>query len=60
MPEDVQADPTDPGTLRPKVKPLQKKGTQFQPMEIDEFDLEIHLPEDCSPAGPYLYSEQLL
>jgi hypothetical protein len=27
---DVQPDPTDTGTIRPKQKPLQKKGTQLK------------------------------
>jgi hypothetical protein len=52
MPEDIVADPTDAGTLRPKAKPLQRKGTNFQPMQLDDFDFEIHLPDHCSPEDP--------
>jgi hypothetical protein len=40
------------GTLRPLAEPLHARGAQFKPMEIDDFDFEIHLPEDCSPDDP--------
>jgi hypothetical protein len=52
MPEPVVADTTDAGTLRPKLKPLPKAGTHFQPMQLDDFDFEVHMPEDCSPEDP--------
>jgi hypothetical protein len=52
MPEIAVPDPTDLGTLRPLAEPLNKKGAQFKPMEIDDFDFEVHLPESCSPDDP--------
>ncbi|KAL5326760.1 hypothetical protein ACEPPN_004449 [Leptodophora sp. 'Broadleaf-Isolate-01'] len=46
------ADPTDAGTLRPKLKVLPKAGTHFQPIKLDDFDYEVHMPEDCSLEDP--------
>ena len=46
------ADPTDAGTLRPQLKVLPNAGTHFQPMRLDEFEYEVHIPEDCSPEDP--------
>lgn len=48
---DVQADPTDTGTLRPKRKPLQKKGTQFIPMDCPPFEPQVILPTHVSPSN---------
>ena len=44
MAEGTEFDPTDTGTLRPHAKPLQKRGTQFEPLECPAFDFEIRLP----------------
>ncbi|KAL5318233.1 hypothetical protein ACEPPN_013292 [Leptodophora sp. 'Broadleaf-Isolate-01'] len=46
------ADPTDVGTLRPQLKVLPNAGTHFQPMRLDEFEYEVHMPEDYSPEDP--------
>ena len=52
MPESTEYDPTDRGTLRPNAKPLIKRGTEFKPMILPDFDYEIELPEDTSPDDP--------
>jgi hypothetical protein len=52
MPDDTEYDPTDKGTLRPKAKPLTKKGDIFYPMKLPDFHHEIQLPEDVSPDDP--------
>ena len=52
MSEPVVADTTDAGTLRPKLKPLPKAGTKFKPIQLNDFDFEVHIPEDCSLEDP--------
>ena len=46
---EVQPDPTDTGTLRPKRKPLQKKGDAFEPMDVPEFEPYVMLPLGITP-----------
>jgi hypothetical protein len=41
---DVQPDPTDTGTLRPKRKPLLKTGNAFILMDVPDFPSEVILP----------------
>jgi hypothetical protein len=43
-------DPTDTRTLRPDLDPLEKKGTQFDPLECPQFDQKIDLPIAPSDA----------
>jgi hypothetical protein len=50
MPKDVQFDPTDKGTLRPKAKPIRLKGDHFTPLECPPFNAFINLP-------PYVYPD---
>jgi hypothetical protein len=52
MPKDTVADPTDPGTRRPKENPLKTKGDHFTPMKLPKFDTEIHLPNHVSADSP--------
>lgn len=52
MASNTEKDPTDPGTLRPNIKPLQKAGAAFQPMDIPDFQPEIVLPEGVSANNP--------
>ena len=52
MPEDTEPDPTDRGTQRPNVRPLQNKGTKFVPFECPDFEFEITLPDYTSPDDP--------
>lgn len=52
MPASVVPDPTNAGTLRPNEKPLAKKRTHFETMDLPDFDLELHLPKDVSPDDP--------
>ena len=52
MPEDTCFDPTDKGTLRPKVKPIRTKGESFEPMKLPNWGWEITLPENASPDDP--------
>ena len=52
MAEYATHDPTDVGTLRPNAEPLQNTGATFHPIELEDFDFEVHLPEDCSPEDP--------
>jgi hypothetical protein len=40
---DIQSDPTDTGTLRPKRKPLQKTGDAFVPISVPEFSSKVML-----------------
>jgi hypothetical protein len=53
MAEGTEFDPTNTGTLRPNAKPLEKRGTRFQPMECPDFDFEICLPAATSPDDPF-------
>jgi hypothetical protein len=46
----VRPDPTDTGTLRPNLEPLEKKGTQFQPLKCPQFDQKINLPDHVTPS----------
>ena len=39
----TRLDPTDTGTLRPDIAPLQNLGTQFQPLNCPQFDLQVIL-----------------
>jgi hypothetical protein len=43
MPEATEPDPTDRGTQRPNVVPLQEKGTEFILFECLDFEFEITL-----------------
>ena len=52
MIEGTEPDPTDRGTQRPNVAPLQEKGTKFIPFECPDFEFEITLPTDTSPDDP--------
>jgi hypothetical protein len=52
MPEATEPDPTDRGTQRPNVAPLQEKGTEFIPFECPDFEFEITLPANASPEDP--------
>jgi hypothetical protein len=52
MPDDTIFDPTDKGTLRPNEDPLHKKGDAFKPMQLPDFNWEIHLPDDAFPDDP--------
>lgn len=52
MPEDTVFDPTNKGTLRPRTKPIRKKGDSFKPMQLPNQGWEINLPEDVSPDDP--------
>ncbi|KAG4427093.1 hypothetical protein IFR05_017424, partial [Cadophora sp. M221] len=52
MPEDSISDPTDVATRRPKAPPLEKMGTEFEPLKLDEFDFEIYLPKNYSSDDP--------
>jgi hypothetical protein len=54
MPEDAEFDPTDQGTLRPKVRPLTKKRDHFEPIEIPDFEFDICLLEHVSPDNPII------
>ena len=44
MLEGTEPDPTDRGTQRPNVAPLQEKGTEFILFEYPDFEFEITLP----------------
>ena len=48
MSGNTEFDPTDDGTLRPNEKSLKRLGTYFQPMEVQERDFELNLPEGVS------------
>jgi hypothetical protein len=52
MSEYTEPDPTDPGTLRPNVPPIESRGDEFVPMKCPDFDLEITLPDHVSPDDP--------
>jgi hypothetical protein len=52
MPEATEPDPTDRGTQRPNVTPLQEKGTEFILFECPDFEFEITLPANASPEDP--------
>jgi hypothetical protein len=52
MPEATEPDPTDRGTQRPNVAPLQEKGTEFILFECPDFEFEITLPANASPEDP--------
>jgi hypothetical protein len=51
MPEEVEADSTDPGATRPNVKLLKKVGTKFKPMKLQKWEPEIILPEGVDPTN---------
>jgi len=51
MPEGTVSDPTDPGTLRPNVAPLEK-GDEFIPMECPDFECQITLPPGIRANDP--------
>ena len=46
---EVQPDPTDTGTLRPKRRPLEQKGDAFIPIDVPEFDSHMMLPSHITP-----------
>ena len=48
MPESIEFDPTDKGTLRPNVPSLQDHRTKFIPIECPDFELQITLPHHVS------------
>ena len=52
MLEDTVFDSTNKGTLRPKAKPIRKKGDSFEPMKLPYWGWEINLPENVSPDDP--------
>ena len=45
MPKDTIEDPTNNGTLRPNKKPISKVGSGFEPINIENRDIEITLPK---------------
>ena len=47
----TRPDPTDTGTLRPDIAPLEKPGTQFEPLECPQFDRKINLPTNITPSN---------
>ena len=47
----TRLDPTDTGTLRPNLPPLEKPGTQFEPLEYPQFDRKINLPPNITPSN---------
>jgi len=51
--EDVQFDPTDEGTLRPKAKPICYAGDHFQPLECPQFDHHVNLPPHVHPDDAF-------
>ena len=53
MPKDTVEDPTDDGTLRPDEKPISKVGSGFQPMHIEDREIEIYLPKGVDPEHPF-------
>ena len=48
---DVQPDPTDTGTLRPKRKPLLKTGDAFIPIDVPDFSSEVILLPGITPLN---------
>ena len=61
----TEVDPTDDGTLRPNEKPISNSGTGFQPMRLEDHDIEITLPDGVSADDPYslfqlYYSEEII
>jgi hypothetical protein len=50
---EVQPDPTDAGTVRPKEKPLKKRGTCFDPLDYPDFDFHINLPPHAQPHDAF-------
>ena len=48
---DVQPDPTDTGTLRPKRKLLLKTGDAFIPIDVPDFSSEVILPPGITPLN---------
>ena len=44
-------DPTDTGTLRPDIPPLENQGTQFKPLDCPPFDKKINLPTNITPSN---------
>ena len=47
----TRPDPMDTGTLRPDLPPLEKPGTQFEPLECPQFDRKINLPPNITPSN---------
>jgi hypothetical protein len=52
MPEGIEPDPTDQGTLQPNVAPLREQGEDFKPMECPDFEFQITLPPDIKANDP--------
>jgi hypothetical protein len=46
----ARPDPTDTGTLRPDLAPLETPGTQFQPLDCPPFEKKINLPTNITPS----------
>ena len=53
MPKDTIEDPTNNGTLHPNKKPISKVGSGFEPMNIEDRDIEITLPEGVDIERPF-------
>ena len=47
----MRPDSTDTGTLRPDLPPLEKLGTQFEPLKCPQFDHKINLPPTITPSN---------
>ena len=47
----TRPDPMDTGTLRPDLPPLEKLGTQFEPLKCPQFDHKINLPPTITPSN---------
>ena len=47
----TRPDPTDTGTLRPDIPPLQNPGTQFEPLNCPPFNKKINLPTTITPSN---------
>ena len=57
---EVQPDPTDTGTLRPKSRPLEQKGDTFILIDILEFDSHMILPSHITPLDALSIFSQFL
>jgi hypothetical protein len=53
MTEGIIADTTDNGTLRPNATPITSHGTNFTPMVLPDFDLQISLPYHALHSNPF-------
>ena len=48
----IQNDPTDPTTKRLDSPPLERAGSEFNRVQINQFGYTIQLPESSSPDDP--------